>query len=284
MAYKRGDSPRFMLPKVAVVRGPRSHDTVARAIELLGGLDHLADRPVAIKVNFIATETWETGATTDPLVVDALIKLIRPVNEEIAVIESDANTTNADKAARLTGMLDICESNGVPFINLKRERDRVELRPESPLALKSIEIPRIAVDSHIVDVPKLKTHSTTTVTLGMKNLFGLIPHKWKFRYHRKGISKVVVDINSVVKPSLVVIDGFVAMEGSGPVGGDPVKMDLVVAGRGVVETDYVGARIMGFDPQGITHLRMAVERGLGSPDCDVVGERIEDVRRSFRPP
>ena len=170
-----------MMPKVAIVRGPRDHETVARAVRLSGGIGHLADRPVKIKVNFIAIETWETRATTDPLVVDALIKLIRPINDEIAVIESDANITNADKAARVTGMLDICRSNGVPFINLKRERDRVVLRPESPLALESIKIPRIVVDSHIVDVPKLKTHKTTTVTLGMKNLFGLIPNKWKFR-------------------------------------------------------------------------------------------------------
>ena len=265
-----------------MVRGPRSHETVARAVDLSGGVGHLADRPVAIKVNFIATEIWETGATTDPLVVDALIKMIRPVNEQIVVIESDANITNADKAARVTGMLDVCRGNDVPFINLKRERDRVELRPESPLALESMKIPRIVVNSHIVDVPKLKTHNTTTVTLGMKNLFGLIPNKWKFRYHRKGISKVVVDINSVLRPSLVVIDGFVAMEGGGPVGGDPVKMDLVVAGRDVVETDSVGARVMGFDPREITHLRLAAERGIGGLDCEVVGERIEDVRRSFR--
>ena len=273
-----------MIPKVAVVRGPRSHETVARAVRLTGGVEHLADKPVKIKVNFIATETWETGATTDPLVVDALIKLIRPINEEIAVIESDANITNADKAARVTGMLDICERNGVPFINLKREKDRVELRPQSPIALKSMKIPRIVVDSHIVDVAKLKTHKTTTVTLGMKNLFGLIPSKWKFRYHRKGISKVVVDINSVLRPSLVVIDGFIAMEGSGPVGGDPVNMDLVVAGRDVVETDWVGASIMGFDPRRVLHLALAVERGLGGHEYEVVCERIEDVRRPFRPP
>ncbi len=273
-----------MIPRVAVVRGPRSHETVARAVRMAGGIEHLADRPVKIKVNFIATETWETGATTDPLVVDALIKLIRPINEEIAVIESDANITNADKAARVTGMLDICKSNGVPFINLKRERDQVELRPESPLALRSIKIPRIVVDSHIVNVPKLKTHKTTTVTLGMKNLFGLIPSKWKFRYHRKGISKVIVDINSVLKPSLIVIDGFVAMEGSGPVGGNPLKMDLVVAGRDVVETDWVGARLMGFDPRKVKHLALAKERGLGGSEYEVVGERIEDVGKAFLPP
>ncbi len=273
-----------MVPRVAVVKGERSIETVRRAVELVGGVGHLTDKPVLIKVNFICTETWDTGATTDPLLVEALIQEIRRVNKDIAVVESDANMTNADKAARATGMLETCERIGVPFINLIREKERTELRPKSPLVMKSIKVPRIVAESHIVDAAKLKTHSATKVTLGMKNLFGMLPNKWKFRYHRKGISKVIVDINSVLSPSLVVIDGFVGMEGDGPVGGDPVKMDLVIAGRSVVETDIVGSKVMGFDPKRIRHLHMAVARGLGGWDYEVVGDRIEDVRRDFKPP
>lgn len=272
------------VPKVAVVRGKRSHETVTKAVELSGGVRHLRDRPVLIKVNFICTEVWDTGATTDPLLVEALIRTISKVNPDITVVESDANMTNADKAARATGMLEMCERNGVPFRNLKREKEKVVLKPVTQKALKSIKIPRIVAESHIVDAAKLKTHKATTVTLGMKNLFGLLPDKWKFRYHRKGISKVIVDITGVLPPSLVVIDGFVAMEGPGPVGGDPVRMDLVIAGRDVVATDIVGTKIMGFDPKDIKHIRMAVDQGLGGWDYEVVGERIEDVRRNFTPP
>lgn len=273
-----------MVPEVAVVRGSRSPETLRRAVELSGGVEHLVERPVLIKVNFISTKTWETGATTDPLVVESLIREIKAVNEEIYVVESDSNMTNADKAAAATGMLEVCERNGVPFKNLRREKDRVLLRPPHPRALKAIRVPRIVAESHIVDAAKLKTHGTTTVTLGMKNLFGLLPDKWKFRYHRKGISKVIVDINSVLRPSLVIIDGFVAMEGRGPVRGDPVKMDLLIAGKDVVATDVVATRIMGFDPRRIRHLAMAVEEGLGSWDYQVTGDTVESVMREFTPP
>jgi len=273
-----------MVPQVAVVKGARSPDTIHRALELLGGVKHLVDRPVLIKVNFISTKTWETGATTDPLVVESLIREIKAVNDDVCVVESDSNMTNADKAAAATGMLEVCERNGVPFKNLRREKDRVVLRPPHPRALKKIRVPRIVAESHIVDAAKLKTHGTTTVTLGMKNLFGLLPDKWKFRYHRYGISKVIVDINSVLHPSLVVIDGFIAMEGRGPVRGDPVRMDLLIAGQDVVATDVVATRIMGFDPRRIRHLVMAVEEGLGGWDHRVVGDTVESVMRRFTPP
>jgi len=272
-----------MSARVAIAKGERCHDTVERAVKLSGGVEHLEGKPVLIKVNFICTEKWDSGATTDPLLVEALIRMIEEVNPDIAVVESEANMTNADKAAEATGMLEMCERNGVPFKNLRKESEKVELTCPTGKTFNSIKVPRIVAEGHIVDAAKLKTHETTGITLGMKNMFGLLPTKWKFRYHMRGIDRVIVDVNSALSPSLVVIDGFVGMEGGGPVGGDPVRMDLVIAGRDVVATDIVGAEVMGFDPAKIDHIRMAVEEGLGKWEREIVGETIESVRRRFRP-
>jgi uncharacterized protein (DUF362 family) len=124
---------------------------------------------------------------------------------------------------------------------------------------------------------------STKVTLGMKNMFGLLPDKFKSKYHAKGISKVIVDINTVLKPVLTVIDGFVGMEGRGPTGGTPVKMDLIIAGKDVVATDATASRIMGFEPTEIAHIRRAYEKGLGNMnDVEVVGAKLDDVRRVFK--
>ena len=87
----------------------------------------------------------------------------------------------------------------------------------------------------------------------MKNMFGLLPDKLKFKYHAKGISKVIVDINTVLKPAVTVIDGFIAMEGAGPTRGDPVKMNTIIAGTDPVATDATGCRIMKIDPHTIRH-------------------------------
>jgi uncharacterized protein (DUF362 family) len=110
-----------------------------------------------------------------------------------------------------------------------------------------------------------------------------LPDKMKGKYHLKGISKVIADINSVIKPALTVIDGFVAMEGNGPVSGDPVKMDLIIAGKDVVATDATACRVMGFDPHEVAHIRMAYEKGLGEiDDIEIVGETLSRVSRTFK--
>ena len=111
----------------------------------------------------------------------------------------------------------------------------------------------------------------------------MLPDKMKFKYHARGISKVIVDINTVIKPHLTVIDGFVAMEGRGPTDGSPVKMDLIIAGKDPVATDATCARVMGLDPHEISHIRTANQKGIGNIDeIEVVGSSIEDVKRPFK--
>jgi uncharacterized protein (DUF362 family) len=238
---------------------------------------------VLIKVNFITTKTWDTGATTDPIVVEAIIQKLKHLPVEVFVVESDATMTNADKAFVATGMKEMCKQNDVQYLNLRHVKDRVKIPIPNGETLQSITVPRIVTESAIISAAKLKTHTSTKVTLGMKNMFGLLPDKFKGKYHAKGISKVVVDINTVLKPALTVIDGFVGMEGKGPTDGTPVKMDLIIAGKDVVATDATAARAMGFDPMEISHIRTAYQKGLGNiNDIEILGSRLEDVRRIFK--
>ena len=238
---------------------------------------------VLIKVNFITTKTWDSGATTDPIVVEAIIQRLKKLPLEIYVVESDATITNADKAFEITGMKEMCKKNDVQFLNLRHQKDKVKIRIPDGECLKTINVPRIVMESAIISAAKMKTHMATKVTLGMKNMFGLLPDKLKFKYHAKGISKVIVDINTVLKPNITVIDGFVAMEGKGPTDGTPVKMDLIIAGKDPVATDATGARIMGIDPHEISHIRTASQKGLGNIDnIEIQGSMLEDVKQTFK--
>jgi uncharacterized protein (DUF362 family) len=270
--------------RVAVVKGERGHEPVFRALDLIDYKGALSSyKTVLIKVNFITTKTWDTGATTDPIVVEAIIKKLQTLPVKICVVESDATMTNADKAFEATGMKEMADRYNVECLNLRHVEDKVKIDIPEGKALKSITVPRIVTESAVISAAKLKTHGSTKVTLGMKNMFGLLPDKFKGKYHMMGISKVIVDLNSVIKPVLTVIDGFVAMEGMGPVSGSPVQMNLVIAGRDVVATDATASRIMGFDPQEIAHLRMAFEKKLGEMNnVEILGESISNVRREFK--
>ena len=269
---------------MAIVKGERGHDPVFKALDLIDYESALKGyKKVLIKVNFITTMTWDTGATTDPVVVEAIIQRLKKLPIEIYVVESDATMTNADKAFQATGMAEMCKQYGVECLNLRHVKDKIKINIPNCECLKTITVPRIVTESAIISAAKMKTHMATKVTLGMKNLFGLLPDKFKAKYHAKGISKVIVDINTVIKPHLTVIDGFVAMEGKGPVDGSPVKMDLIIAGKDPVATDATAARIMGIDPHEISHIRTAYQKGLGNIDnIDVKGTKLEDVKLVFK--
>jgi uncharacterized protein (DUF362 family) len=268
---------------VAVVKGERGHAPVFKALDLIDYRSALVGYDkVLIKVNFIVEKTWDTGATTDPIVVEAIIKKLEGLPVKVYVVESDATMTNADKAFEATGMKDMCSRNGVEWLNLRYVKDTVKLAIPNGEALKSITVPRLVTESAVISAAKLKTHANTGVTLGMKNMFGLLPDKFKGKYHLKGISKVVVDINTVLRPALTVIDGFVGMEGQGPADGTPVQMNLIIAGTDVVATDATACRVMGINPYEIKHIRKAYEKGLGKSEAQVVGEKLETVTRAFK--
>lgn len=270
------------MSSVALVKGERSLESVYKALDLIQYKDAFNDWDrVLIKVNFITTKDWSTGATTDPIIVEALVNRLRNIGKEVIIVESDAQTTNADKAWVASGMEEMGKRLDVPFLNMRHVDEKVELDIKGSRVLKKIKVAKIATESAIVSAAKLKTHMSTNVTLGMKNMFGMLTTKFKGRYHLRGMDKVVHDIAVTLPPQLTVIDGFVAMEGKGPVHGKPVQMDAVIASTDVVAADATASRIMGFNPERIDHIRWADESGLGTMNPEVVGDTIESVKRIF---
>jgi len=97
------------------------------------------------------------------------------------------------------------------------------------------------------------------------------------------LSEKIVDLASIVKPSVAVIDGIIAGEGH-ETSGNPVEMNLVIAGTDPVAVDAVGAAVMGIPPESVKHLRLAEERQLGICDLkqiEIMGEPVEKVKKDF---
>jgi uncharacterized protein (DUF362 family) len=274
---------------VVISKGPRNLTTVKKAIEEPGGLDRIAssfDRAL-IKVNFITDKTWDSGATTDPLLVEGLVTSAQEVFKEVYVVETDASTTNAEKAYVITGVKAVCERLGVQFLNLRHENSQVELQIAHPETVSRIKVAEIVTNSAIISAAKMKTHSVTGVTLGLKNMFGLLSTKAKFKYHFKNMDKVISDICSVLTPHFSIIDGFIAMEGNGPVKGTPVNMGVIVSGFDPVAVDATTSRVMGFNPNDILHILKSHRRGLGEIEeerINILGSTIQEVFRNFKKP
>jgi predicted dehydrogenase len=123
----------------------------------------------------------------------------------------------------------------------------------------------------------------TGITCILKNQFGITPIKKKSQYHTN-LSEVIYDLNLLKKPDLSLIDGIIAMEGSGPVDGIPKPIGLLIAGNDPVATDHACARIMGIPMRMIPSLKLALKKGLGSKKYKVVGVDLEKVKDKFASP
>jgi uncharacterized protein (DUF362 family) len=264
---------------VSVATGPRTLDTVYRSLDGIDFAGALSDWDmVLIKVNFVTTKTWDTGTTTDPLVVEALINRVRDLGKEPVVVETDAQATNADKALVKTGMKDMLDRVGVEFVNMRHEKEKVELAVSNGKVLDSFKVARIATDAAIISAAKFKGISEFGVTLGLKNMFGMLTTKWKFKYHRKDMHKVIHDICKTLPPTLTVIDGFVGLKGSMPMRGKPVPLGAIISSVDSVAADAVGSRITGRDPQEIKYIKWLHEAGLGEiQDYEIVGGEIDPL-------
>jgi uncharacterized protein (DUF362 family) len=284
------------VPKVSIVKGPRPPDSaaifkmVSRAVDLVGGMESVVKEGdvVALKPNVVTGRLSGRGVTTDPRVIEDLIKLAYETGAgNVLVVEGSGYGAPTSEALELSGMKAAAERNGADVVDVDRD-DVVEVEIPDPLILDSILVSKRFYEADVrVNVPVMKTHDQMLMTLGMKNMKGVIQKPTKRLFHRIGLAKCIVDLNRAVPLDLTVVDAIHAMEGLGPSFGDIVEMDVIMAGKDVYSLDVVGARVMGFSPDEIDYLKLAAELGLVSLDgegIEVVGEPVSAVSHRFKRP
>jgi len=192
----------------------------------------------------------------------------------------EADSQIPSKLFKWAGVDTVAEKWNVKLLDLNKD-EFVEVSPSNPLALKEVKIAKTALESTIISVPKLKLHRLASVTLSLKNMMGAVTPKGSIHNH---LSQKIVDLASIIKPRIAVIDGIIAGEGH-EASGNPVEMNLVIAGADPVAVDAVGAAVMGIPPEIVKHLRLAEEKGLGTCDLkqiEILGEPIEKVKKKFK--
>jgi len=269
------------------------YEAVKEGVELIGGLERVIKpgSKVFVKINHLPPSSPpEKGIVTHPVFVEAVLRLLKTFSDNITV--GDDITSHTTDGFRISGFQQMCERVGVRLVNL-REGGFVELECNGHF-LDKIYLSRIALDADvIINLPKLKTHSLTVLTGGVKNMYGTIPSGLRTKFHGEYVksedfSQVLTDIFSAIRPQLTIMDGIVAMEGEGPASGGLRTLGVVLASQDAVALDAVMAKMVGLKPMDIYTTRYCDERGLGVGNLDnieVVGERLGSVAISdFRAP
>jgi uncharacterized protein (DUF362 family) len=271
------------MSKVSVVKGTNPVETTFKALEAIkSDVENVLSmtKPILIKPNYINSQHPSTGITTDSRVLEGIVKFLKERKIKEIVIGEGSGFADTFQAFKVAGVDTVAERWNVKLIDLNKD-EFVEIYPPNPLSLKKVKVAKTALESTIISVPKLKPHRIATVTLSLKNMMGALASKGSM--HTGSLSKNIADLASVLRPSISVIDGIIAGEGH-ETSGNPVEMNLIIAGTDPVAVDAVGAAVMGIPPNDVKHLVLAEKKGLGTCNLEyitVLGEPIEKVKREF---
>jgi uncharacterized protein (DUF362 family) len=242
-----------------------------------------------IKPNFVSTRRQLAASHVDS--VKAVLDILSKHHDGEVIIGEGVAVGNLEEAFTNFGYDEIRDEYGVEIIDLNID-EYIELEGVDR-DLKSIKfnVSKTMLESdYLISVAKPKTHDCVIATLSIKHVVvgSLVSKKEKDNIHQ-GIKAININIAKLAQhcmPNLALADGFVGMEGDGPINGDPVRFGVSSASLHPVSLDSVMANIMGFDPLDIGYLYYLNEWGIGIADLDkikVVGESINKLRKKFKP-
>jgi len=254
--------------RVSVVSVFDSHDktqikhATRKAIDAIGGMGSIVGRGdlVLVKPNLVVPRTSYSGITTDLTMLEEVVSEVSSAKGKAVIGESSSIGYDQDLTFFILRIRHLASRIGAKVVNF----DKVPLKETTVpngVMVKRIKLPEIVGDADlIVNMPKLKTHELTGVTVGLKNVLGFLPRKKKQWTHIFNLDQSLVDLNKVIRCGLTVVDGVIGMEGNGPALGTPINTNVIIAGRNPIRVDEVSCRAMGVEPLKVAHLKLATEQ------------------------
>ena len=273
--------------KVVVIRcDTYADDQVLKAIQtgldLLGGISVFAksSERIVMKPNILIGTDPDRGVTTHPAVFRAVGKLLKDAGARVyygdspSFGKSEANLTKA-------GLKLVGDELGFNLADFDSGRP---VSHKNALLVKKFIIADGVLDGDgLVSLPKLKTHGLVRFTGAVKNQFGCVPGLLKSQYHVKlpdpyDFAAMLVDLNTLIKPRLYVMDGITAMEGNGPRSGKLKQLNVLLLSSDPIALDATACRIIDLDPEIVPTSRLGEKAGLGTyhvENIEVIGGSIE---------
>ena len=282
---------------VAVVRYTTPGESVRKAVNLCAGLENVKPgMRVFIKPNIVfwtqavAFPKW--GVITTSRVVADMVELLKDKGVDDIVIgegmvtQNPKDTATPDHAYETLGYRVLEKRYGVKTINVfQRPFEKVDLGDGIALNFNTD-----LLDSDlVVDLPAMKAHNQTVVSLGIKNLKGTIDIPSRKKCHNpdpvRNLDFMVARLADKLPPIFTLIDGIYTLErGPGP-DGSMRRSDILVASNDILSADMVGARLLGFEVPQVPHLALAAanrDRPKDLSDVEIIGESIKDLARPHR--
>ncbi|MGQ9682578.1 MAG: DUF362 domain-containing protein [Anaerolineae bacterium] len=270
-------TPTAVPAYLAVARGVQPAQLVERAVAALGGIECFvpAGADVIVKPNIcIASYTYEYAATTNPEVVATLVRLCLGAGAKRVRVMDQPFSGTAEAAYARSGIAEAVKTAGGQMEVMTPIKFREVEFPEG-IDLKRWEVYGDILDADVViNVPIAKDHGIARLTLGGKNLMGVVTNRGAFHIN---LGQRVADTLSLVRPALTVIDAVRILMANGPTGGDLADVKLantVIASADTVAADAYATGLFGLKPTDIAYIKAGAAMGLGTMDLGSV--RIDE--------
>ena len=221
------------------------------------------DAHVFIKPNLTWVEPTP-GVTTTPQMLEALVAYLTPQTSKLVIGESNGgqNCFIADEAFERHGVYDIATKYGAKVVNLSNEKREFA---STTVGAKEIVVELPSILLHDIDIfitlPVPKVHAMTQVSLGFKNQWGCQPDIMRFRNHPH-FADVIIAINKLLNSRIAVFDGTYFLNRTGPMVGEPVKMDSLIISNDIGAGSLACCEIMQINPKKVKHFRIAQQEGM----------------------
>lgn len=257
-------------------------DDIKKSLEFIKWKERVkSDSTVFIKPNF-TYPYYKEGVTTSPDLIRSFLEILKDRADNIILGESDGgnHSFTADDAFTGHNMPEICKETGVELVNLSKLPSR-KVEEEIQGKKVGVELPQLLLDDVdcFISVPVLKVHVMTNVTLSMKNLWGCYPDTMRGLHH-KNLGHKLTLITKALNPQLVLMDATYALDGHGPMYGEPKRLDMILSSNNPVAIDALGTAVMGIPIETVEHILLAEKEGLGITDLEKI--KINDDWKKFQ--
>ncbi|MDY0000403.1 MAG: DUF362 domain-containing protein [Polyangia bacterium] len=249
----------------------------------------LRGKSVFLKPSFVypARPPLNRGVNTQPEVVGGVAAALRDLGARRVWVAEDCLAAPSQAGFLAMGVLPYMRGLAEPVF-LHQEPRRLVSVPE-PLVEGEFRMPARLMDADVfISLPKIKVNMYATVTLSVKNHIGLLLAPDRLKHHHHDLHKKIADLYRTRLPDFVISDAIMAGEGQGPMHADPVPLNLLLGARSGLAADVVAARLMGYAPEEVEHLRFLSDQGLGpgsAEEVELEGAPLLEARaRPFKRP
>jgi uncharacterized protein (DUF362 family) len=260
------------------------YKSVQRGINLLGGIERfaLANEKILLKPNLLTGADPDRCITTHPIVFKAVAEIFKATGATISYGDNPG-IISGFSASRKSGISKVADEIKIGFGDF---HTAIETHFENGRQNKVFQIVKaVSENDGIISIPKFKTHGFTKITGCVKNQFGCLPFLQKRILHAKlsnadEFAKMLLDLNQCIHPRLYIMDSIYAMEGDGPIAGNPIKLNILAFSTDPIALDATMSKIIYLNPSFVPTIFYGHQFGYGEYEdhkVELVGDDVKEL-------